>query len=107
MLPHAGLGVELGCLVLLCSRQAIFCGGHPGIELRLSLSSQEAAFVMTEHVAMSTDRNGVSPQEAMHPDCFALPSTGSKGPNRHWEEQGEPRENSLRASCSPSLYSGV
>lgn len=97
MLHHAGLGVELGCLVLLCSRQAIFCGGHPGIELRLSLSSQEAAFVMTEHVAMSTDRNGVSPREATHPDCFALTGTGSKGPNRHWEEQGERHQTQPKA----------
>lgn len=69
MLHHAGLGVELGCLVLLCSRPAVFCGDHPGTELSLRLSSQEVEFVMTEHVAMSSDRYGFSPREAVHPDC--------------------------------------
>lgn len=89
-------------MVLLCSRQAVFCGGHPGIALSLSLSSQEVEFVTTEHVAMSTDRYSFSPREAMHPDCFRLLSTeskGSTGPGKSRETEvkasPKPRENSL------------
>lgn len=74
MLHHAGLGVELGCLALQCSRLAVFWGGHLGIAVSLSLSSQEVESVTAELVAVSTDRYSFSPREATHSGCFRLPA---------------------------------
>lgn len=84
-------------MALQCSRQAVFWGGRPGIAVSLSLSSQEVESVMAELVAMSTDRYSFSPREAMHPGCFGLPSTESKGSTG----TGKSRESEIEPSPKP------
>lgn len=54
-----GWGRGLECFVLVCSRQAVFWGGCPGISL--SLSNLEGESVIMVHVAMSTDRYSIIP----------------------------------------------